>query len=1124
MLESIGITEIANTTENEVMLKNFNNSILYKNNQYYIELPWKIPHPNILDNFYVAKAHLGKLHKKLESAGNLYAYDNVIKEHLSKNFIEEVPFNISSSNVHYLTHRGVFREDSLTTKLRIVFNCSLKDKNKISLNDCLVQGPNMINDLVKVLLNFRLGKYAIVSDISKAFLRIQLKLEYDRNHLRFLWYKEPSDPSKGLVIYRYKVVPFGANCSPCILALTIKYHLETFPNSPVIDFLKNSFYIDNLVGSVDAEKELISIYTQANKIMQQGNFSLAEYVSNSKFLNSLIHRDQLGYSGVSPIKLLGMNWHLDENSLNHDTISTKAYDLDSGAKTKRKILSETSKIFDPLGLFTPSTIRSRIFLQTLWKSEVGWDETLAGDEIKYWQSLAKDLNKIQTIKLERCIGSKSNNNSLHLFVDSSTKAYGCVAYLVGSEPNLLFSKGKVVPLKGKRTIPQLELLAICLGVKIITYLMNLLHNVLISNIFLWTDSQICLNWLQQGSAIKTKNIFVKNRLVEINAVNHTINYRYIATNCNPADFITRGISHKLLKNNNAWFKGPKILEDPNKWTLTPLTCNLGKIEITPNLPDPLLNLNNYSSFNKLLRITGFCFKFIYRCRKENYSSLVPLNYWIIHCQKVHFSKEYNFLKSNANWKPDSHLPLISQFNLFIDPKGIIRCKGRIQKAKIYYSSKNPILLPRDSHFTLLLIRNIHVKLFHMGANQTLAEVRKEFWIPKGKATVKTILKDCVTCKRIHAHAFKTPNPPQLPVERVTLDSPFSSTGIDYTSSVTVTFNKSNIKVYIVLFTCSASRAISLDLVEDLTAESFLAAFRRFCARYNTPKTVWTDNALYFQKGEKLINKILAQSPVLSHLEQNHIKWKYSPVQSPWHGSIYERCIKTVKDCLKKSIGFRQLNFFELLTLLAEIENIVNNRPLTYVDSELNSLEPLTPNHLLKGRLNTGLPEDIDPEDIDFIDRDMLLEKLKNRLKAKKHFTERWTNEYLLSLRQFHNDNVGFWDNLIKVGDIVLIHNTTPRLSWALGRVIELLTGEDGVSRVARLKTATGVTTRDITLLYPLETSLRQPPNVTIQNDNLNNASPQASVNCPINENTRPKRAAAKRAGTFLRQKIGEGTI
>lgn len=425
---------------------------------------------------------------------------------------------------------------------------------------------------------------------------------------------------------------------------------------------------------------------------------------------------------------------------------------------------------------------------------------------------------------------------------------------------------------------------------------------------MWTDSQICLNWLQQGRAIQNKNIFIKNRLVEISNVIHPIHYRYIATNCNPADFLTRGISYKLLKNNHAWFKGPKILEDPNSWNNIPLTCNLGKIQIIPNSLEPLLNLNNYSNFNKLIRITGYCFKFIYKCKKLKYSSLVPLNYWIIYCQKLNFSKEYNFLKTNANWKPDTNLPLISQFNLFIDSEGIIRCKGRISKAKICYAAKNPILMPRDSYFTSLLIKNIHAKLYHMGVNQTLAEIRKDFWIPRGKATVKTILKDCVICKRIHSHSFKTPNPPQLPVERVNLDFPFSSTGIDYTSSVTVTLNKSNIKVYIVLFTCSASRAISLDLVEDLTAESFLAAFRRFCAKQNTPKIVWTDNALYFQKGEKLINKILSQSPVLSHLEVNHIKWKYIPVRSPWHGSIWERCIKTVKDCLKRPLVLDNLIF------------------------------------------------------------------------------------------------------------------------------------------------------------------------------------------------------------------------
>ena len=236
---------------------------------------------------------------------------------------------------------------------------------------------------------------------------------------------------------------------------------------------------------------------------------------------------------------------------------------------------------------------------------------------------------------------------------------------------------------------------------------------------------------------------MKNRLLEISKSQCKINFRYIAGNNNPADFISRGLSYKLLKNNKAWFIGPLLLQDPNKWNETPIVCNLGKI-ITPSLEKPLLELNSFSNFNKLIRITGYCLKFIQHCRKQKYNSNSAINYWVKFCQKTYFSKEYNFLKLNPKWKPDSNLPLISELNLFIDLDGILRCKGRIEKSKLTYVSKKPILLPRNSHFTLLLIRNIHTKLFHMGVSQTLTEIRKTYWIPKGRFTAKSILNNYIT--------------------------------------------------------------------------------------------------------------------------------------------------------------------------------------------------------------------------------------------------------------------------------------------------------------------------------------------------------------------------------------------
>lgn len=384
--------------------------------------------------------------------------------------------------------------------------------------------------------------------------------------------------------------------------------------------------------------------------------------------------------------------------------------------------------------------------------------------------------------------------------------------------------------------------------------------------------------------------------------------------------------------------------------------------------------------------------------------------------------------------------------------------------------KKTILLPKDDHFTTLIIQKAHKETYHLGVPQTLTTLRQNFWIPKGRITVKSILNKCNTCKRIQTRPYKTPDPPDLPTERVTLTRPFKTVGIDYTGALTIKLGDKEHKVYIVLFTCASSRAVSLDIVEDLTANSFISAFRRFCAKHSTPTTVWTDNALYFKAGEQFLKQLAEEQT--SYSNNKNINWKYIPVASPWYGSIWERSIQTVKNCLKKSIGRRQISLFELMTLLCEVENVVNNRPLTYVGDSLDEPEPLTPNHLLKGEATNLLPEfcmrnDSDPDWT--VESNELQIQFQKISEVKEIFKTKWEQEYLTSLRDKHKRTYGKeWNNSIKVGDVVLIHSNLPRQFWALGRVSDLKPGDDGVVRVCELQTKSGKTTRNITLLYPLE--------------------------------------------------------
>lgn len=1136
LLESVGIHEDDKySNENQLMSDRFENTIKYNDNCYFVELPWKIDCKELDSNLNTAKGHLYRLINKLKKDHKIQQYDDIITEQLQNGFIEEVehePF--TKHRCHYLTHRGVYRNDSPTTKLRIVYNCSLKDKNSVSLNDCLIEGPNLVSDLVRILLRFRLDTYAFQSDIRKAFLKIHLKNEYDKNQLRFLWFKDPHDLNQGFRTFRFNVLIFGANCSPSILALTIKHHLEQYAESFTVKFLKEQFFVDNLIGSTSTTEELFEIYQNSQQIMKAGNFELKEWVSNYPKLNSLIEKDGNGLTEpTKQVKTLGMIWNLDDN---YDSLSTKSYNLNSEAKTKREILSESSKIFDPMGLFLPTTIRSRIFLQELWKIKVGWDECLPDNNQKFWKHLSKDLSKLQMLKVPRICGYRQKIQTLHVFADSSTVAYGCCAYLVSNEEsNLIYSKGKIAPLSPKRTVPQLELLASSLAVKTISYLRETFSDVEIAQTYLWLDSQICLTWIRSNDHINCKNIFVKNRVREINEANKKLNihFKYVSTKQNPADFITRGLSFRLLRTNKAWFKGPIWLPDDSKWPSEPINFTLNNVNTFQpvEFKEPIIDCNKYSNYYKLIKITTNCLKFISLCRRINKTEEQLLQdslmYWLKYNQERDFWKELKYLRNPTKEK---EIPsLVLALNLFIDEEGLIRCKGRINKCKLSYFSKNPILLHQHNHFTQLIVHKTHEEIHHMGVAQTLNTIRKVFWIPKGRRTVKSLIGSCITCRRIHARPFKTPDPPDLPEERVTLNRPFETTGIDYTGAVNVHFKDTNFKVYIVLYTCVSSRAISLDVVDDLTTESFLNSFKRFCAKHSTPTTIWTDNALYFKSGEKYLNKLYETNEVQNYATIKGVHWKYIPPGSPRYGSVWERNIQTVKNCLKKTIKKRKVELFDLITLLAEIENTVNNRPLTYLGDSLDEPEPLTPNHLLKGESSNLLPEfslqNTDPDDPDYnineIPHSDLQNKFKNLIKLKENFFKQWEEDYLTSLRERHKRKVHkAWENCIKIGDVVLLHSGLPRQFWSLGRVLELKPGDDGVTRVVKVKTAHGETVRDITLLYPLECGP-----ITDINENGSNTDKTIDSNItPTISDKRPPRKTALLARELFQSKIKAGDL
>ena len=367
----IGISDIG--YDNDLALKNFEKNLNYGNGKYTVRLPWKDNYRSLPDNFELAEKRLKSLVKKLSNNSLLEMYDEIIKSQVDNDFIEIVNDDTVVSPeavINYLPHHCVHK-DSSSTPIRIVYDCSAKlHSSSPSLNDCLVSGPSLLQDLGQLILRFRQHDYACISDISKAYLRIGLHL-IDRDATRFLWYDNVKDfKNCKLVVYRFKVVLFGSTASQFLMCAVINHHLNKFGNK-ISEALRNGIYADNIQFTCFDENDLEEFYVNS-KEMHSANFTLHQWATNSHSFMDIIKCNGDIASNFSAPSILGLVWETSSDSLCfHDNLS---YDFDS--LTKRKILHLSAKIFDPLGWLLPVTIRTRMFLQDLWRLGIDWDEEM----------------------------------------------------------------------------------------------------------------------------------------------------------------------------------------------------------------------------------------------------------------------------------------------------------------------------------------------------------------------------------------------------------------------------------------------------------------------------------------------------------------------------------------------------------------------------------------------------------------------------------------------------------------------------------------------------------------------------------------------------------------------------
>ncbi|XP_070155808.1 uncharacterized protein [Polyergus mexicanus] len=713
---------------------------------YVVRLPLKFQTSHLGESRTTTQRCLQRMLRRLSTDPTYQnLYSSFIREYEELQHMVRVPPSTPEpSPVFYLPHHGVLKGDSITTKLRVVFNGSSLTSTGSSLNDILHTGANLQPNISDILLWVHPDDWDLQ---------------------RILWV----DDQLNIIPYQLTTVTYGTRSAP-FLAVRVLLQLveDEGRNYPLaVHPLLKGRYVDDICGGADTLPELISIAHQLVNLCKAGGIPLAKWQSNHPELFQALPMDGAAVEPHSFAntqgKILELTWQPHSDQF---VFQSKA--SNRPVITKRTILSEVAQLFDPLGFLSPVIIRAKTLLQELWLEKVGWDDCLSPQLRDRWTHFRSELSALTSITIPRWMSlTPSATVELHGFSDASQLAMAAAVYIKVThhmtEPiiTLVCAKTKVAPLK-RLTIPRLELTAAVLLSRLISYVQRTLELAEVP-IYLWMDSSVSLTWINSHPS-RWKD-FVQNRVAAIQERVPQGHWRFIPGKENPADCASRGLSSTQLSRHHLWWNGPSWLaQSPQHWPST--VSQLDSAATLEERPGFLLTsstirqhhlwelLYRYSSLTRLLRITAHCQRCCAILKGIPQSSLAtPLTpadlevsrlYWIRSVQSAYFSSELTLISSGA-YLSRSH-PL-AKFTAFIDHSGILRVGGRLKHSQLDSECKHPAILPRDSYLSRLIISDAHLRTLHGGTQVILTYLRQAYWIVGGRAPVRSHILRCVRCAR-----------------------------------------------------------------------------------------------------------------------------------------------------------------------------------------------------------------------------------------------------------------------------------------------------------------------------------------------------------------------------------------
>ena len=1111
---------------------------------------------NLASNREVAVRQFWSLEKRFQNDEKFaQRYKSAMKDYVVLGDVEECTGAGGVGEVFYLPHSAVIREEKLTSKTRIVFNGSARNGMGVSLNDCLLPGPPPEQDIMKILIGFRWRQVAVSGDVKRMYLCILIR-EEDRDFLRFVWRENANEDLKEFrfkkVPFGLRDAPFIAQEA---FKHHAAKHKDSHPevaelvqDGRWVDDLLTSCHTKEEAKKLI--KETTAVMATGGFALKKWVSSEKEVQDSVPRQDRIDAEKAITFTaeGQDEFKALGVTWDVSRDLLKV-TGQPERLKKDK-AVSKRVMARVVASIFDPLGIVSPVSITGKRLLQRAFEEaqveleeaklagktaahiqairKKSWDKPVSAElekEFRAWNEDSKDLKEMW---IERCLVPKEpsmgKKKELHIFSDASLWGYCAVAYLRVASQNgkvmtsFVCAKSRMKPMAADMTMPRMELLGALIAARLAVKLQQDMDCRDIP-LTCWTDSSVVYQWIKRTDA--DWQVWVSNRVTEIREKTGVALWRHVPGTDNPADWGTRGVTAGELAKSEVWKKGPEWLsKEKTHWPTRefkasesdestaakesrgPLIKDIfagaadaeeeETIERTARpvakalLEDPVLTIltragdlkKAYSTLALLLTVAS-------KKQVTQYDPTDRMKMWkmmVKATQREAFGDDLKALRKGEDLPQSSELKKAAPA---LTAEGLLVAKGRFQELK----EKTPSILPHGSRLVEMLINNIHLHHMHAGPGWVLYHLRKQVWLRKARRTVKAVLAKCVQCQKRKKKLASQVMAPLPEFRTQEAPRPWTYVGVDFAGPLKTQDDGDQ---WIALFTCMQVRAVHLELVGNMTTETFLLALRRFVARQGTPTMFYSDNGRTFVRAAKeveALDSILKSDGMRSRLKDANLKWSFQVEAAPWWGALHERLVRSVKDCLKATLRRETIDRDTLLTILCEAEAVVNSRPLAEVSDDPDDPLPVTPSMLIRGFDTVSCPY---PTDWKMITENLTKKTWLNRLERQQDFCQQFQKDYIQTLRERQK-----WHKVqdvpIKKGSLVLIEEARKRLFWPMGRVLEVQTGRDGIARSATIRTQNGTTRRPFQRLVPLEISpgkARTPETDGPQQDALRNAQKQ----------------------------------